>query len=173
MKLILELHVKEYNKDLKGLSSPISSLVLSVYFSNPHSVVFPTLCELWRQPTALIETTVSPSGSDLFRSIGKIKLLSVWETSLKVHMCKVVEVGQRVHQLGLPLPYLLHPSVSDSFRKTGIYTRLKCSFHDFFPLSPASCIPKSYQVCFQLLFWSPLLLPNHFYRSSNSFLPNS
>lgn len=74
---MLELHVTAYNKGLKGLRSAISSLFLSVYFTNLHSSVFPALCELWRQATALIETTVLPSGPDLFRSIDKIKLLSV------------------------------------------------------------------------------------------------
>lgn len=45
---MLELHVTAHNKGLKGLRSPISSLGLSVYFTNLHSSVFPTLCELWR-----------------------------------------------------------------------------------------------------------------------------
>lgn len=76
-KLMLELYVTAHNKDLKDLRSPVSSLVLNVYFTNLHSNAFSTLCKLWRKATALTETVVLPSGPGLFRSTGKIKLFSV------------------------------------------------------------------------------------------------
>lgn len=133
--------------------------------------MFSTLCQLWRKATAVTETVVLPSGPGLFRSTGKIKLFSVWETSSKVNLCQAVEVGKKFTSgsCHFPMYFILlyfQDLTSNSFRVTGIYRRLKRSFHD------SSVEFKMYQVCGQLLFWSPLLLANYFCRSLSWLLPS-